>query len=82
MSPVGTLTRYRALTATLWLGWGEREGRGVGKGYVLAYREEEQARIGPYGQETQLGVLGTPSAAIYTVEIVQYHHDIMGYKLP
>ena len=54
----------------------------MGKGYVLAYREEEQARIGPYGQETQLGVLGTPSAAIYTVEIVQYHHDIMGYKLP
>jgi hypothetical protein len=83
VSPVGTLTRHRALAATLWLRWGVGEGGEVEWGSCFwCARKEKNASIGSLGQETQLGVLETPSMAIYTVRPVQYPYDIMGYKLP
>jgi hypothetical protein len=63
------------------IGW-ERVERWKGACVVWHAGKEKDARIGSLEQETQLGVLGTPSTAIYTVRPVQYPYDIMGYKLP
>jgi hypothetical protein len=56
--------------------------RRKGADVVWHARKETEDRIGSLGQETQLGILGTPSMTIYTVRPVQYPYDIMGYKLP
>jgi hypothetical protein len=62
----------------------DREKRGKGRVDValLLSRERERYIYWVPRQETQLGVLGTPSTTIYTVKQVQYLYDIMGYKLP
>ena len=67
MSPEWTLTRYRALTATLWLD------KGLLQQPFKLIRDESCDReewtvegkansIKSQGQETQLGVIGTPTS--------------------
>ena len=73
MSPEGTLTRYRALTAALWLD------KGLLQPPLGLIRDESCDReewtgegkadsIKSQGQETQLGVIGTPRHGINTCQ--------------
>jgi hypothetical protein len=58
------------------------KGKGdLGVLFLITQGREDELELVPR-QETQLGVLGTPSTTIYTKRRVQYHHDIMGYELP
>ena len=73
LSLEGTLTRYRALTAALWLdkGYDSRPSR-LDKLRVVVeksgWERKRQDNIKSQGQETQLGVLGTPRQGINTCQ--------------
>ena len=73
MSPDGTLTRCRALTAALWLDKGLLQPPFRLMQDEVCDREEwtgegKTDSIKSQGQETQLGVIGTPRRGINTCQ--------------
>ena len=88
MSPEWTLTRCRTLTAVLWANQGTvtaalRLVRDEGCGRGEWTGEGKRDSIKSQGQETQLGVLGTPRRSINTCwDTAMSRVMSSGYKLP
>jgi hypothetical protein len=77
LSPVGTLTRYRALTAALWLGWRERGSREVGEGDVVdTQRRGTRLELVPWTGDSTWRLRDTKHDYLYSKEssVSSWHH--------